>query len=104
MYIILQIFFCMSHSIEVSPSANVGEAGWNQCLWKNSLRRWLSKEIKVEPVLLFQFCIDRSRAEALTKLWAHPGLFARNAGKKSLQTLKVLLKTIWNMKLIMSGK
>lgn len=94
----------MSHCTEVSSSAYVGEAGWNQCLWKNSLRRWISRKVKADPPILFQFCTDRSRAVDLMKLWAHTGHFASNVRKKHLQTFKAWLKTIWNTKLIMSGK
>lgn len=52
----------MSHCTEVSHSAYVGEAGWNQCWWKNSLRRWMSRKVKAEPVILFQFCSGLNKA------------------------------------------
>lgn len=94
----------MSHCTQVNPSGHVGEAGWNQCLWKNSIRRWMSRKVKVEPVILFQFCIDRSRAVDLMKLWINLGHFGRSVGKKHFQTFKEWLKTIWDTKLTMSGK
>lgn len=94
----------MSHGTQVSPSAHVGESWWNQCLWKNSLRRWMSRKVKVEPVVLFQFCNDRSRALDLMKLWVHLGHFAGSVGKKHFQTFSGWLKIMWNTKSIMSGK
>lgn len=38
------------------------------------------QEGKIEPIILFQFCVGRNRAMNLKKLWIYPGDFAKLVG------------------------